>query len=493
MDAEKMKKKLHGSILKGTKVRVEGARPAKDLTPREDTEPERPRKQRKDSSKKRKRGEETIPAVEIGERHVKRGWTVPASAKGKVNKRGDKQSKERQRQINKSKYTTGPECLFKTVLPANVAADPKSNAHVKLGKRKRGKGKEAVVHEFSQSTKHATFLRGSAGKEERKAVREYVEGKGWVDEEGNVVGEERPRKRAKVTELESIRDDHGNEEEIEEGPSVGDVAKHPAKAISSEVELGVPDPSSSTSSSSEASSASDSEDDSDGEAIATTTPSKLPNTIKPSRLPPLDTKSTSPTLKRPGSSNPSSGLSIKIPSPIFQKPIHPLEALYKRSAPSSESKGAAAASGGFSFFGADGDGDGDEDGGEERDSLMPMPMPMTPFTQKEFEFRGMRSAAPTPDTAFVDRRFEWPVGSTSNQSEHGDEQEQYREESSPIPDKKGKGKGKEKDAGADEGKGEESEFKQWFYAHRGETTRAWKKRRRVAAKEKRQRENRRRN
>jgi hypothetical protein len=35
-----------------------------------------------------------------------------------------------------------------------------------------------------------------------------------------------------------------------------------------------------------------------------------------------------------------------------------------------------------------------------------------------------------------------------------------------------------------------SDFQKWFYEHRGDTSRAWKKRRREAAKDKRQRENR---
>ena len=46
-DAEKLKKKLHGSILKGTKVRIEKARPAKEIVVEEDPEPEAPKKERR--------------------------------------------------------------------------------------------------------------------------------------------------------------------------------------------------------------------------------------------------------------------------------------------------------------------------------------------------------------------------------------------------------------------------------------------------------------
>jgi hypothetical protein len=38
---------------------------------------------------------------------------------------------------------------------------------------------------------------------------------------------------------------------------------------------------------------------------------------------------------------------------------------------------------------------------------------------------------------------------------------------------------------------DESEFRKWFYEHRGENNRAWKKKRKEAKKQQRQRENRR--
>jgi hypothetical protein len=72
MDAEKIKKKLNGSILKGTKVKIDKARPQKEAVLEEAVaEPDRPKKEKK---KKRKRDE--LSGVEIGERRVKRGWTT---------------------------------------------------------------------------------------------------------------------------------------------------------------------------------------------------------------------------------------------------------------------------------------------------------------------------------------------------------------------------------------------------------------------------------
>lgn len=116
---------------------------------------------------------------------------------------------------------------------------------------------------------------------------------------------------------------------------------------------------------------------------------------------------------------------------------------------------------------------------EVRDSV-----PFTPYTQREFEFRGQRSAAPTPDTAHGNKRFLWPTTTSDSDGE---------ERSSPVrkeAEEKGKGKGKGKEE-VMEGGGE-SDFQKWFYEHRGDTSRAWKKRRREVAKEKRQRENRKR-
>ncbi|TAQ87803.1 hypothetical protein B7494_g3877 [Chlorociboria aeruginascens] len=172
MDAEKLKKKLHGSILKGAKVKIEKAREPVDLSFTAGEEEPKKVKKRKDLIKKRKRYDETIPAVEIGERSVKRGWTTPTAVIAK----GRKEGKEK-KVVLKSKYTTGPECLFKMVLPPNMASNSKSDK----------KGKEALLHEFSNTTKYATFLRGAAGIGKSKAVKEFVEGKGWVDEDGNVV------------------------------------------------------------------------------------------------------------------------------------------------------------------------------------------------------------------------------------------------------------------------------------------------------------------
>ena len=471
MDAEKIKKKLHGSIVKGTKVRIEAAKPKKEFS-LEAEEVEMPRKAKKDS-KKRKRGQETIPAVEIGNRSVKRGWTTPTAAISK-------KDKDEKKAVVKSKYTTAPECLFKTVLPPNVASKVEKKDGKEKKKRRGDQG--TVVHEFEKTTKYATFLRGPVGSKKTKGVAEFVEGKRWVDEDGNVIEElskkERkskvPQKPAELVEPEhsTLRDDSSevsssSEEESEVESEEVETSQAPQALVEDSPT------SSSGSSSDETSSSEDLSDESDAEI-----PDQEHKTPKQNILPPISTS-------RPqSSSGPPSGLSITIPpASIISTPIsnsvHPLEALYKRAPPSSIDLPKPDPPT-FSFSFANGEGDEDLEEAESQDQVPP-----TPFTQKDFEYRGIRSAAPTPDTAYANKRFIWP---TDNDEDDEDEDDRA---SSPIRDA-GKSEAKKGKAPVGEAK-EESDFQKWFYENRGETNRAWKKRRREVAKEKRQRENRKRN
>ncbi|KAF5878702.1 putative suppressor protein srp40 protein [Botrytis fragariae] len=562
MDAEKLKKKLHGSILKGSKIRIETARPAKDLSPVDEPEPA-PKRQRekKDPSKKRKRGEETIPAVVIGDRKVKRGWTTTATDIGKA-KRESKELKN----VVKSKYTTNEECLFKTILPPNVAAHTKATSGEKSSRRSK-KGRGTVVHEFAKSTKYATFLRSNTEGTKSKPAVEFVDGKGWVDEDGNVVEEvvkkvRKSQKPPKVEELaqkkamgkdsgssldqvkssggESSSDESDFEDramkkvrqaaEVESSSSsdsessadedeyikpqlksedivmkeaVKEALEVPIEAeklsgedSSSEEEVGHINSSQSTVSKAEAESENDasssgsdtssdsesldsSDSDSDDEDVSSVvaSPEHL-STSTPSTMPP-PTSTMTPETKtaRPQSS---SGLSITIPSPVVQSTpipteVHPLEALYKRSKPNPDSNSdepkLETKSSSFSFFGAD---DEDSDIGEE-----PNQIPLTPFTQRDFESRGLRSSAPTPDTAYANKRFVWPGG-----NEYDDDND---EGNSPTPKESMGGKIIFKEKESEEAP--ESDFQKWFYEHRGENTRGWKKRRKAVAKEQRHREN----
>jgi hypothetical protein len=542
MDAEKVKKKLSGTILKGSKIRIEKARPEKKLEIEQEEEVEVSKKQKKDS-KKRKREHDTISGAEIGERSVKRGWTTPFATKSK--------DKDVDKKINKSKYTTGPECLFKTVVPPNVAAT--SKAIEKPEKKKRGKpGKETVVHEFAKTTKYPTFLK-SASSGKKAVTAEFVEGKGWVDEEGNVVDEvvktskkaasiDKPKRKKKeptpepVVEEESGSSEDSSSDEnssSDDEPEIQSAAPvlltSILKTAPAPAQASIPEPTLDKEDSSESEPSSDSYSDStdssseDEPETGSAAPVVITSILKadPTSIPEPATEDADVSMSKPNSadsessdssssedqsekntsvsatesvidsrpvsrpqssSGPPINLSIKIPPSPLTTEIHPLEALYKRPKPGSEAAPKPATES-FSFFGAD-DPQNESEAEEATDQV-----PLTPYTQRDFEWRGMRSAAPTPDTAHASKRFLWPSSRDDDDDDKDDDVA-----SSPIrgkTDSKGPVKTKFTDqVPAGNGKkDEETDFQKWFYEHRGDTNRAWKKRRRVAGKEKRHREN----
>jgi hypothetical protein len=135
-----------------------------------------------------------------------------------------------------------------------------------------------------------------------------------------------------------------------------------------------------------------------------------------------------------------------------------------------------------------------------------MKEPHTPFTRQDLQWRGLRSAAPTPDTAAIGRRFSFPWGRDDAEDEEesdvgaGVELKDNTRANAVLHALKKDEMDAEVDANAtplgrkegEERQGEdESEFSKWFWEHRGENNRAWKKRRRDALKVERQRENRR--
>jgi hypothetical protein len=417
---------------------------------------------------------------------------VPTKDKGK--------GKEKDK-VAKSKFTTQPECLFKTVLPPNKVANAKGG--LKKSKDKK-KGKETLVHEFERTVKYATFLRAPGGKKSRGVV-EYIEGKGWVDEDGNVVevvkirkapAKDEPKPAAKEeliaessSEESSGEDEEGGSEESEskipdnktEEDSSSDDSSSDEGSDHKDVESSIPafkvDEDNSKESSSEDSS---SEEESDHiPDAATSKAAKAASTSPETSSESSEEESSSESEDEPEepqsaiTSRPESssgpGLTIKIPDSMTSTPIassvHPLEAIYKRKVDEKPNTGS------FSFFeGRD---------GEDIEVETRLQVPLTPFTQKDFEFRGIRSAAPTPDTAHPNKRFVWP---TDNDDDDDDDDEGVGEANSLIRE----AKGKEKEAEP------ESDFQKWFWENRGNVNRAWKKRRKVVAKEKRQRENRKR-
>ena len=485
LEADKLKKKLNGSVLKGLKMRVELARQEKYTM---EADKELPSKSELTPSNKARRGkakpreDSVIPGYELPtERKVKRGWTEPASRDANPTKR----RKDRADKISKPKATslTGEtECLFKTTLPPNApSADNVKEG--KLKKRKRGdSNRDVVVHEFANTTKHASFLRDEYGAEGRRTASEYIEGKGWMDEDGNTV-EPEPKKRQPKLKTE------------EAGKRMTD-SKPRRSRRSSKLEVPLVEV---TAPKSQDVKGEATDDETSSSGISSDSESE--SEVKSPENPPPNRKPNRTSARKPKTKNNGLGISeigndevdvdrverlsitrsSATPPPVQESQptsapannqVHPLEALFKRpnnAASHTPKKPNLEVSTSFNFF------DPDADEGESQSLLIPQ----TPFTQQDIRQRRQRSAAPTPDTAAPGKTFGDIWADTSDVSDVDEEDD--KEDATA-------GKTEGASTGSKDEK-PESEFSKWFWEHRGETNRAWKRRRREAAKEKKQKDN----
>jgi hypothetical protein len=497
-EAQKIKKKLNGTTLRGSKVRIEMAKPEKRKAREEadaakdEEEAKRPSKKVKKEKRKNELG--VLEGAELeNDRKVKRGWTEPPSKskkerKEKKDKTKDKEDKYEQK---KSKYTKEPEVLFKAKLTPVAATElaRKEKKKEKKDKKDKKKAREVVVHEFEKNTKTPSFLKETkVATGEKKPAVEYVNGQGWVDEDGNVVEPETGKARNRRV-LELV-DQPPPEPKPAATPKAKKEKKKKATPPPSSSESEANDDSSVVSSSSEDESSEDEDEDEDEQSEAESAPSTpAPKSTTNATQPPEDIQTTS--------------------TETGEKEIHPLEALFKRAKPSPGAitlttpvKKLTPINTSFSFFGEEnGNGIDPDAPGEIVDA------PTTPFTERDIEWRGQRSAAPTPDTAAIGRRFsfDWRNGSQEVDEDEeidmdDEEAEQQLSQNTKANASKnslpGVAEEDEEDAGevgaGEEGKEEkpESEFRKWFWENRGDLNRAWKKRRRDALKAKRHSENR---
>ncbi|KAH6617665.1 hypothetical protein B0J18DRAFT_257855 [Chaetomium sp. MPI-SDFR-AT-0129] len=475
-DAEKLKKKLNGSVLRGAKFRIEQARPPRFPSPVAEAAMAKDKQHHslahgaispslniKDKTRKKKRKAEELTGVVLGDdRKIKRGWTHVDEPKEKKRSKKDKDSKKKAHKgQSKSKYTDHEECLIKTVLPTN--ATPLTDLEdTSSKKKKKGKSREVVVHEFERTVKFPTFIKTADPARDAHAPVEFVEGKGWVKEDGDVVEtvKVRPPRSGKVLlrgkAKARIQDTESTDEE-DKASSSDEASNNDADEVENDV------------------STAGSESTSNGSILDVGSSPSSP------------TKSDAP---RPQSSASAKSLSIKIPPATPNEPkVHPLEALYKRTGQAaSETSQIAQTSQGFNFFGGSVDESEEETGNRGGGETLGPQAPLTPFTRHDLELRGVRSTAPTPDTAHPSRRY-WPWdGDNGIGAQAGGEGQVNGEESEEDLDDHG-----ELDdtaLGVDEGKVKPaSDFQKWFWENRGDLNRAWKKRRKVAGKEKRYREN----
>lgn len=470
MEAEKIKKKLNGSILKGKKFKVEAARPQKRHREEEDVVPEAPSSAKKKSKKSKKQAPDdgVMEGFELpADRKVKRGWTESSDAKQERRKSEKKDKKDKEEKLQpKSKYTDKSECLFRATIPPNRASDAASDD--KKAKKKK-KSKDNVIHEFERTVTQPSFLR--TAEESAAPTATFEDGKGWVDSTGNL----------KEPASEKISKDNyrpgqipgAKEKRRAASLATKDTKKRSRKEKTPEESSESEDYTSSSGSSSDEGGDSESEVD-ENKADEIPEDSSASSDDEEEVKPQPQEETTKSTEANDGDADtPSQSDSDKIPTEAAQevkkdspiKEVHPLEALFKRPAPTTSDKPATEAEAGFSFFGNDIE--------SEDESQMAEPQtPFTPFTKNDLQNRGQRSAAPTPDTTAANRHMTW------NESEDSDDEDI----SIDSPVKKARA-----EAGASM---EETEFAKWFWENRGENNRAWKKRRRDAAKEQRQRDNR---
>jgi hypothetical protein len=455
-EADKLKKKIHGFMLKGSKARVEEAKPEKKRkAERDETEEERSERKKAKKAKKEKAKKEdgVIPGYELEDgRHVKRGWT-----EGK-----DKKTKSKEQKM-----------LFKTSVPPNAMPledEKKSKSKEKKAKKESEKDGEKksrktpkVVEEFAKK-KHVI----TSAESNSKAAAEYVEGKGWVDEDGEIVEAEPPsvkRQRALDRALQVAEETRRAEEERQQAEAMDlDVAEN-SDSVAEELSDGDDEDLSD-----DAFSASDDDDDE---------PSKDEGKLQEAKPSTSASKSPQAEAGVPAPNN------LKTPEPEAAREVHPLEALYKR-APNPAAEDAAkhalpAIDTSFSFFNP-----GDVEEEDDEATIVSTHPPQTPHTKQDLEWRALRSAAPTPDTAGIGKRFRFAIDGAEQDQEDDSDYDGDEGMADAVP-----GAASVTRESADGEVKEESEFRKWFYEHRGENNRAWKKKRKEAKKQQRQRENRR--
>lgn len=443
MDAERVKKKVNGAILKGKKIKIEEARPNKRRRTEKSGEKTPPTEDRKETktAKRAKREYNVISGHELpADRRVKRGWTEANTGKAAKPRKGETK-------VPASKYSNKDEVLFRTNLPqdrANGAGSGKEK-----GTTKRRKGPD-VVHEFARSTKQPSFLRENMGLGIKESL-EYVEGQGWVNEAGDVV-ESESNGVSRLREIATSRSKPSAPRISRPSPSPApsdSTDNDDASALqgSQEHEDNAPRPN---------------EDDDETSSSGSSISSESYTTEHASE----DGTQVNDTENKGG---PTDG------------EVHPLEALFKKpKKPTSQdiAKPSLEVSTSFSFFDAQGE-----------DEMDPEPrVPGTPFSSQDIRSRGLRSAAPTPDTAYPSRFNSY--GSTGLPGDEVDDDDDDKEVDGVLQEgsKLNPGRSSTNPVATTPSRSQ-SEFEKKFWENRGENNRAWKQRRRTVLKEKRQREN----
>ena len=458
-EATRLKNKFHGCTFKGRKMRVENARPKRTGQRASIAEEDEQRSTPAQKTRSRASGssrEDTLAGLELPSgRKVERGWT---GNKDEQQPKSTGLRESRQSFSNSSTVTEiDPRCLFKT---KHTASEPQR-------KRKRTKEQRTkIVPEF----KHTVVIETSeSSKAADQPTGRYVDGEGWLNEAGDLVETAKSRGLA------------------------SDVAPDVSSVASPEVS-GMPSGDIPNAKTTNADQDSGSDDDKSAKASSRATGRNakarrtLHRPVERERASSVDEELSTAEVERlsisrsSGSPVPHATTSQPTSAPSSQ--VHPLEAFFKRpQAAASHShtprKPHLEVSTSFSFFGPDQDMPSTEDA-----STL---LPQTPFTQQDFRHRRQRSAAPTPDTALPGKTFGDSLGQGDHQGSSDDSTSSgdsavaganATDTVPPVENVDGR-HSKEKSEGA-----------KWFYEHRGETNRAWKRRKREATKERKLRDRR---
>jgi hypothetical protein len=463
MDAEKVKKKLHGAILKGKRIKVEEARPQKRKRAEESTDEAVMVKVNTSQKKVKSRGKErnVVPGHELAaQRKIKRGWTEAKESKSDKKQKAGKSSMT-------SKYSDKDELLFRTKLPEN-----------KKGKVKTRKPKgEQIVHEFEKTTKYPSFLRDSGSGLGRSM--EYVEGTGWINEQGEVVEPESKRVRAGGDRMMPNQSGQPSLSSSSSASASGDEEPNVTAGVSVSVSVVEEDETSSSGTSSDSDQEEEDEDndDNDGDAAAATAAATGDVEEKEEEEEENEkeeqAESVTPVSGKVCSSS-TNGQDV-----VTSEQVHPLEALFKKPGkPASQdvAKPSLEISTSFSLF----DGDGQNDLEDEP------AIPGTPFSSQDMQSRDLRSAAPTPDTAHAARFNSWESTGTRAHEDPNVDDDDESDEKRSVSGKRSVSKLSRNAAASSRN---QSDFEKTFWETRGDNNRAWKARRRAVLKEKRQREN----
>ena len=477
-------KRLNGAVFKGKKLHIAIARPEKwRLVDNMDTVTgENHRRSSKRQRAKSSRRENVISGFELPkDRHIKRGWAVPATNGNRPN------TGKRKANLTSSEAVDTSEILFRASFPSNkLPIKPKNDEADK--KRKRPTGKITVG-----KSNNRRKLQSRLPITDKGMVSQYIDGQGWVDGDQELVEAHIKKQRTEESSISPTQDPT-----IGSAGDTNDAGQSSVSSKESIMSLNETSPVQASRLS-------------NGDVVKEETPShsSIPpvneNTLI-GRRSSLATKNfdkvqrqrqVSFALCEEDQTAKAYATANEVSMIEAEKEVHPLEKIFKPSKSIDKGPILAPIQTSFSFF----DGN-NEDDKQTHESLQ------TPFTIQDRRRRQIRSPAPTPDTAAIPRKASWPWAENmtkagenkkpgtapldghrekgENGDENDDEDENEEVKASSLPEQKD-----EEAVNHVKKVKSESDFAKWFWENRGENNRAWRRRRREAMKTERQRQNKR--